>query len=39
MFVLNKHSIASLGVLTIGSLSLKDVFKSIGTSVFKKIMN
>ena len=39
MFVLNKHSIASSGDLTIGSFSLNEVFNKSGTPVFKKIVN
>ena len=33
MSVLNRHAVASFGVITIGSFSLKEVFKRIGTLV------
>ena len=33
MFVLRKQSIASFGVITIGSFSLKEVLSKIGTLV------
>ena len=35
MSVLSRHSVACFGVITIGSFSLKEVFKRIGTPVSK----